>query len=315
MFRNRKTLWIVAGAGLFLALALVTGAIVTTTVARAASGLGFDVFHRGPGGPGGPDGPLGGDQEQYLADALGITVDELQAARAAANDAALDQAVANGDLTQEQADAIRTLRDLDADGRGGRFGRFFGFHGPMDVDMDALLAAELGISVDELQAAREQASQAALDAAVANGDITQEQADLMQARRALKEAIDPEALTAQVLGISVDELQTAREAGTTREELLENAGLTAEEFRTALQSAYEAAVQQAVEDGVITQEQADQILANGGGFGPGFGPGFGRGRHGGLDRGGPWAPDGTSPSPENPPESPASTDSAEGVGL
>ena len=47
MFRNHKTFWIAAGASLILAIAIVTGAIVTTQVAQAASGLGFNVFQRG----------------------------------------------------------------------------------------------------------------------------------------------------------------------------------------------------------------------------------------------------------------------------
>ena len=43
--------------------------------------------------------------------------------------------------------------------------------------------------------------------------------------------------------------------------LLDEQGLTSEEFQQALQAAYEAALQKAVADGVITQEQADQLLS------------------------------------------------------
>lgn len=39
----------------------------------------FEPGRRGPGGPGGQGGP-GGEHTKYLAEALGITVDELKAA-------------------------------------------------------------------------------------------------------------------------------------------------------------------------------------------------------------------------------------------
>ena len=136
--------------------------------------------------PAQPASPLHGrgaadiDRSQYLADALGITVDELNAARDVARDAALDQAVAEGLLTQEQADAIR-----NGEGRG------LGIRPPRgqesSIDMDALLADALGITVDELDVAEQAAREAGLAQAVADGVITQEQADLMAARGALKE--------------------------------------------------------------------------------------------------------------------------------
>lgn len=120
------------------------------------------------------------DREQYLADALGITVDQLAAAEEAAHDAALDQAVTEGLLTQEQADAIR-----NGEGRG------LGIRPPRGqdstIDMRALLADALGITVDELEAAEQAAREAAIAQAVADGVMTQEQADLMAARDALKE--------------------------------------------------------------------------------------------------------------------------------
>lgn len=120
------------------------------------------------------------DREQYLADALGITVDELGTAQEAARNAALDQSVAEGLLTQEQADAIR-----NGEGRG------LGIRPPRGqestIDMRALLADALGISVDDLEAAEQSARESGLAQAVADGVITQEQADLMAARDVLKE--------------------------------------------------------------------------------------------------------------------------------
>jgi hypothetical protein len=93
--------------------------------------------------------------------------------------------------------------------------------------------------------------------------------------------------------MTVEELQAARDAGTSMTDILTEQGLTAAEYRTALQAAYEAAIQQAVDDGVITQEQADLVLSSGMRVLPGMdafgrdggleGPGGrgGRGGHGG----------------------------------
>jgi hypothetical protein len=69
-----------------------------------------------------------------------------------------------------------------------------------------------------------------------------------------------------------------------------------EAISDAIQSAYESAVNQALADGAITQEQADQMLENILNF-DGFGIGGGRGFHGpGPEirgfRGGPGGPNG-----------------------
>lgn len=133
-----------------------------------------------------------------------------------------------------------------------------GFEG--ELNYDEFLAKELGISVTELQSARQAARQAMMQEAVDEGLITEEQYEMMQARAALAEYIDQEALTAQALGISVKELQAAREDGKSMRDLLDEQGLDMLDFRNNLKAAYQEAVQQAVADGVITQEQADQFL-------------------------------------------------------
>lgn len=110
-----------------------------------------------------------------LAEALGISEDELSAAYTAASSEALKQAVEQGLLTQEQADQIT------ASGRG--FHGKYGLGG--EIDYQALLADALGISEDELQAAITTVTNANLDEAVAAGSLTQEQADLIKGRNAL----------------------------------------------------------------------------------------------------------------------------------
>jgi polyhydroxyalkanoate synthesis regulator phasin len=101
------------------------------------------------------------------------------------------------------------------------------------------LADALGISVAELEQAQEQANEALINQAIEDGTITQEQADLMQAGKALRDYL-PEAMA----------------------------------------HAFEEALQNAVADGVITQAQADKLseMKEGGfrGFGgrKPFGPWF-----------------------------------------
>ena len=66
---------------------------------------------------------------------------------------------------------------------------------------------------------------------------------------------------AKALGISVEELQAAHAEGKSLPTLIEELGLDRETVRANMETAKQEAIQQAVADGVITQEQADQILS------------------------------------------------------
>ena len=215
------------------------------------------------GGRHGRRGPGGGVSDEGLAEALGITVEALEAAQAEAREAAIEQAVAEGLLTQEQADEL-LAGGFGFKGFGGRSGLF-----GSGIDVNALLAAALDISVEELQEARNEAYAARLDELVAAGSLTQEQADLMLAHREVEGYVDYDALSESV------------------------------------QAVYEAAIEQALADGVITDAQAEQILdtiPSLGGFS--FG-GRGIHRHGfGGPRGGFGPFGGFAPAPE----APAATD-------
>jgi hypothetical protein len=176
----------------------------------------------------------GVSSDEYLAEALGITVEELDTAQAAAQAAALEQAVADGQITQEQADQMSGFGGRAM--RGGHFGAF--------GDTDELLAEELGISIEALEAAQAEAQAAKTAQLVEDGVLTQEQVDLMAARRAVQSHLDVDGLNA------------------------------------AMQEAYETAVNAALEAGEITQEQADQLLSDAAAA-PGIGGMFdGRGGHG-----------------------------------
>ena len=179
--------------------------------------------HGGPGGRsrGGMKAPrmAGSGQDTHLADALGITAEALQEAQQQAAEAAIDQAVTEGLITEAQADLIKE-RGSRAMGMIGKFGRF----GDTTIDHEALLADALGISVEDLQAARDEAKDAALAQALEDGKITQEQVDQMNAMKALRDYLQEQGL------------------------------------QDNIRSMYSDALQGAVEDGVITQEQADKLL-------------------------------------------------------
>ncbi len=90
-------------------------------------------------------GDMRGEYQGFLADALGITVEELQAAQLKARDAMVDKAVEDGVITQEQADLMKARQ---------AFMQYY--------------AAENAQTMED-----------ALSAAVEAGAITQEQADLL----------------------------------------------------------------------------------------------------------------------------------------
>jgi polyhydroxyalkanoate synthesis regulator phasin len=155
------------------------------------------------------DGAGSGLQQAFLerlAERLGITTAELQTAMTEAGNAAVDDAVASGDLTQEQGDAMKERIAGDDDFSG--FGRGHRWHGPGGpghaVHLDTI-ATTLGMTTDELRAELEAGTtltdiiaaqsqtvdavvdalvaekQAMLDEKVAEGHITQAEADAILA--------------------------------------------------------------------------------------------------------------------------------------
>lgn len=263
MLLSKKVLYMLLGG--VLSLALVFGAYVTfaqtgdgeTAVDENSESNTLTPWpqwggrgHRGfmEAGP-----QVGGvDEQELLANALGITVAELQAAQSAVRTALIEQAVADGLITQEQADQLKAFPGLR--GRHPLPGLGAGEH-------LALLAEELGISQEALQAALDEVQAAKLAALVEAGVITQEQADTIAAYHAVQGYVDYEALSESV------------------------------------KSFFSAAIEQALADGVITQAQAEQMLQNltnlnmrgfpGGRMMPGMGmpgmrmPGMGGRGHGG----------------------------------
>lgn len=170
-----------------------------------------------------------------IAEAQGVDLEDVQAAVTATVEEMVLQAVEDGELTQEDADLIlERLQDggfFFGPGRRGRHGR----HGPNPL-------------ADYL-----------------NRD-------------------DIAAATAGALGMTVEELQTAREDGQTIAEIAEAQGVDLEDVQAAVQEVYEESVAAALADGAITEDVAAQLLEREVGLG-GFGP----------CHGGPGGPDGFGP--------------------
>ncbi len=170
---------------------------------------------------GNPPPELGGEpgkQLLALADELGVPLETLQAAHIEAATTLVQSKVEAGEITQDQADEI--IEDLDdADHLLWRKAKKF----RMDQgdEFDQYLADVLGISLDKLTVAKETVAMAALEQAVADGKLTQEQADLILARRAIS-------------GYMADAMTATRTN----------------------------AINQALADGVITQAQAELLLSN-----------------------------------------------------
>jgi hypothetical protein len=79
------------------------------------------------------------------------------------------------------------------------------------------------------------------------------------------------------LGISVEDLNARLTNGETMAQIASEKGLSAAQFQTLMQDARSQALDQAVKDGTLTQEQADWMKQRGAGM---FGNGTGRGGRG-----------------------------------
>jgi hypothetical protein len=173
MTRTKLITFLTLGA---LAIAAVFGVTAYQSASAQAPVTTSTAAADNHGGPGFREGYNNED----LAAALGISVDELTAAYQKANEAALAQALEKGLITQEQADEIKAQSTTSR--LGGRWGKGLSQNG---IDFDALLANALGISVEKLQAAYLQAFNANIDQAVTDGGMTEEQADLLKGQNAL----------------------------------------------------------------------------------------------------------------------------------
>ena len=170
----------------------------------------------------------------------------------------------------------------------GPWGGHMGLRGGSPAQNETDMAEALGTTVDKLRAAQDKVFSDQLAAAVKDGRLTQEKADLMIAGQKLARSMDPQAMMAEAMGVSADDLQKAQADGKDLRDLVEAKGLDRAKMKDAMLAAHEAAIAKAVKDGVITQAQADQLKEAQGGrmrhFG-GMGGMRGFGRMGGCQHG------------------------------
>jgi len=178
-----KTILISTLAVLVMAIGAVGVFAQTEDAAAADETTVVDAFH-GRGRGGFPHGDDGFDRQAELAEALGITVEELQAAQQEVRAARIRQMVEDGTLTLDQANLMLAMDALK-----------------QDIDPGALMSAALGITAEEFESAREDgnlrdfladitpaelhqnmqaAFEEALQQAVKDSVITADQADLVR---------------------------------------------------------------------------------------------------------------------------------------
>lgn len=113
---------------------------------------------------------------------------------------------------------------------------------------------------------------------------------------------------AKVLGMTTDELSTALQSGKTLDQLAQDAGVDVQDVKDAIQAAHATEmrqrIQQAVDDGKITQENADWLLE-------GLDKGF-IGVPGSFGFGGPHRPDFGPGTNQTPPAQPQPTQQSNG---
>lgn len=229
-------------AGALIVAALVGGTLINATLATDdqtdPTGTAYcDVFR------------------EALASELGVTTDELTSAGKVAANAAIDAAIAAGDLDEDRAATLRErVEAYDGDGcglfgRAAAFGRGFG-HG-FGVGMERGMARGL-----------------------LGGNVFEAAAD--------------------ALGLTSDELITAFHDAGSLEALAEDQGVAYADVSAAILAAVQADLDAAVEEG-LPQDRADEIIErlsswlDDGGVAGEFGPGGGH-RHGPGFRMGPGFP-------------------------
>jgi len=143
------------------------------------------------------------------------------------------------------------------------------------------LAANLGVDQERLQEAIQQTTQQMVDEAVQEGKISPEQAEKIKARlqnapgsfgfirKGWPEAGQGKGLhakganletLAQTLDLSADELKAQLEEGKKLAAIAEQQGVSMDELRQKMQEVRIQAIQQAVKDGKLTQEKAEQLI-------------------------------------------------------
>ena len=129
------------------------------------------------------------------------------------------------------------------------------------------VAEKLGISEEEFKTAIDEARTESIDEAVAEGRLTEEQAQRLQERgfpfaggRVGKGCGQVKDAAAEVLGMTQEELKDELKDGNSLADVAEAQGMSVEDFKVALLDQVQVQLGELVADGDFTQEQADDIF-------------------------------------------------------
>ena len=139
-----------------------------------------------------------------------------------------------------------------------------------------LLADELGISVDELNEARLNARNAAIDELVDQGKLTAEQGEELKARdlgegiknrfgqrgKIAKAIVNVFQSAADIVGVPVEELRERIAGGESLVEIAQSKGISEDKLKADLETKLTADINAAVANGTMNQERADALLDN-----------------------------------------------------
>ncbi|MCH7998657.1 MAG: hypothetical protein IIA91_04130 [Chloroflexi bacterium] len=138
--------------------------------------------------------------------------------------------------------------------------------GPLGTFLSRV-AEKLGVSEEEVETAIDEARTESIDEAVAEGRLTEEQAERLQERgfpfaggRMGKGCGQVKDAAAEVLGMTQEELKDELKDGNSLAEVAEAQGMSVEDFKAALLDQVQAQLGVLVADGDFTQEQADDIF-------------------------------------------------------
>ncbi len=203
-----KTAKTLGAVGVLIAAALVGGTLINSVVAADPTVK--------PGAASGDAGKYCQSFRSHLADALGTDVAALQSAVKSAAETTVDEAVANGDLPQDRADAIRSrLAKADPDhclGLGQEFLR--PGHPASRADLRAAAAGALGMQpLDLIKALRSGASLKDVAATQKIDYATVTKAVLDTAKADLDKAASASKITAEQEQAMLDRLKNALDSG------------------------------------------------------------------------------------------------------
>ncbi|HEY7295934.1 MAG TPA: hypothetical protein VH916_12890, partial [Dehalococcoidia bacterium] len=262
-------------------------AVAAAVLSFGLLGFGTSSAAPGPGGPGGKRG-IFAEYQTVLAQKLGISLQQLQAAEKATRDQLIDNAVAAGKLTKAQGDALKAGQKPPATPGQGQGNRGPGgmrnlLRNARDIfqQHETVLAQKLGISPQQLQTAQKAARDQLIDNAVAAGKLTKAQGDALKsghkpsggaggsrgpgARGALPGGLsngitDAVKAAAAALNLTPEQLQTSLRGGQSLAELAQSKGIGRDGLRAAIMASVQNDVNAAIRDGKITAQQGTTII-------------------------------------------------------